>query len=231
MWPFIALLASRRVLLIFLYCSIIGSVAFRVGIAHLAPNIASIRYLTPSCLDALAVGGLIAHAKHYNGLAGLRRVALGLAGAGTLGLVVSVVLLGRIIGSADAHRVGHTFLVVFYGFIVAQAAIGFRGLPGLLLTFKPILYMGRISYGLYVYHYFAATAVASIAGRMGVERAFQDPIAAIPAYTAFTLIASVLSWHLYEFPINKLKRHFQYPRSSDPRRAVVPQLPTSVSNV
>jgi peptidoglycan/LPS O-acetylase OafA/YrhL len=231
LWPLIALVASRRALLIFLYSCIIGSVAFRVGVAHLAPGIASIRYLTPSCLDALAVGGLIAHAKHYNDIPGMRRTALGLACVGVAGLVVSMVVLGRVIGSADAHRIGHTFLVIFYGFIVAHAAIGFGGLPGRLLSLRPVLYLGRISYGLYVYHYFAPAAIAAIAQHTGLEAALQEPAMALPAYVLFTVSVSSLSWHLYEFPISKLKRYFEYPRTPEPLPTLETQLSSSVSKV
>lgn len=229
LWPLVVLVASRRLLLIFLFSGVIGSAAFRVGIAHLAPTLASVRYLTPSCVDALAVGGLIAYAKHYHGISGLRRAGLGLACAGGVGLVFSVVLLGRFIGGADAHRVGHTFLVIFYGFIVAQAATGFGGLLGRMLSSKPVLYLGRISYGLYVYHYFAAAAIAVLAQQMGMQAAFKQPAVAIPAYAAFTLILSILSWHLFEFPINKLKRHFRYPGASNETPALTPKLASPVT--
>ena len=231
LWPLVALVAPRRSLLILLYSCIIGSMAFRVGIAHLAPGIASIRYLTPSCLDALAVGGLVAYAKHYNGELGMRRTALGLASVGIIGLVVSVVLLGRDIGSEDAHRIGHTFLVVFYGFIVAQAAIGFGSLPGRLLNLRPVRYLGRISYGLYVYHYFAPVAIAAFARQAGLEAAFQKQWMALSAYALFTVVVSMLSWHLYEFPILKLKRRFGYPRPPGPLPTLEMQLPSPVSKV
>jgi peptidoglycan/LPS O-acetylase OafA/YrhL len=229
-WPLVALVASRRALLVILYACIAGSMAFRVGIAHLAPELPSIRYLTPSCLDALAVGGLIAHFKHYRGEHGVRVVGRHLAVVGGLGLVMSVLVLGRVIGGADAHRVGHTFLVIFYGFIVAQAAVGFPSLPGALLTLKPILYLGRISYGLYVYHYFAPLAVRAITNTFGWEAVVQHRPAAIVAYTAFTVSVAALSWHFLERPINRLKRRFEYPRPVVPPATMVRPAVASVPN-
>jgi peptidoglycan/LPS O-acetylase OafA/YrhL len=217
LWPFIALLTGRRTLAVLLYCAIAGSLAFRLTIEHILPGIVSVRYLTPSCLDALAVGGLIAHARHYKGIAGTRLMARTLGIVGFAGLVGSTVVLNRIIGSENAHRVGHTFLVVFYGGIVAQAAIGFRGPIGSVLTQKPILYLGRISYGLYVFHYFAPIVISRLAHALELEHMLQHQPLVLSAYTAFTLVVSVISWHFYEFPINNLKRHFEYPRA--PRAA------------
>ena len=229
LWPFIALVLSRRSLLVFLCVCIVGSTAFRVSAAHFVPALASVRYLTPSCLDALAVGGLLAHARHYEGSVGVRHLARRLGWIGAIGLIVCVLLLGRVIHPADAHRVGHTFLVIFYGFIVGWAADGFGGVAGRILSFQPVLYLGRISYGVYVFHYFAPVILSVITGQPRVNAGLQLP-AALLAYSVITLTLAVVSWHLYELPINRLKRHFQYPRahSSPPRPDVIP---SPVSNI
>jgi peptidoglycan/LPS O-acetylase OafA/YrhL len=218
LWPLIALVASRRALLVFLGVCIVGAAAFRVGVAHLAPTL-TVRYLTPSCVDALAVGGLLAYAQHYQEPPGLRTMSRVLAGIGIAGLLVCVLLLSRLIGREDAQHIGHTFLVVFYGAIVGQAAIGFGSVPGKLLTIRPVRYLGRISYGLYVFHYFAPAAISSLATWFDSPASIQRPMLAVPAYTAFTVIAAMISWHFYEWPINRLKRHFPYPnRAGSPSR-------------
>ena len=211
LWPFVVLLATPRALWVILWGSVVGSMLFRVGIAHAAPGIVSIRYLTPCCLDALAVGGLIAHAKHYEGDLGVRRLTRILAWIGLVGLALSALPLLWMAGSEEARRIGHTFLVIFYGAIVAQAAQGFAGFPGRLLSAGPMRYLGKISYGLYVYHYFAAVVVSRIATSQGWETLLRNETATVLAYSAFTLLAAILSWHLYEGPINRLKRHFTFP--------------------
>ena len=210
LWPFIALVASRRALAIILYSSIVASMIFRVAIDHIVPAVVSVRYMTPSCVDAFAVGGLIAYAKHYKGWNGVRRCKWMFVLIGTLGLIASVTLLPRHIDHEIARRVGHTFLVIFYGAILAQTAEGFGGPIGAMLRFKPILYLGRISYGIYVYHYFAPAGVQWLAERFGVNAGEQEP-ATIVAYIVFSLALAISSWHLLELPINRLKRHFAYP--------------------
>lgn len=213
-WPLVALVAGRRALFVILLASILGSMICRLAIAHFATGIVSLRYLTPCCLDALAVGGLVAHVKHYRGSLAVGRLAWWLAAIGFLGLVFSTIPLARLTNPADAHRVGHTFLVVFYGAIVAWAALGFRWLPGQILTFAPMRYLGKISYGLYVYHYFAPYIMQAAARHFGWDSLLQSTPALLAAYTVFSVAVSVLSWHLYELPLNRLKRHFAYPSRS-----------------
>jgi peptidoglycan/LPS O-acetylase OafA/YrhL len=216
LWPLVALVAGRRSLLTILVATIAGSMACRVAVAHLAPAVVSLRYLTPNCMDALAVGGLIAHVRHYRGESAVRRAAWWLAGIGFAGLLISVVPLARLTTAAEGHRVGHTFLVIFYGAIVAWAAVGFPSLPGRFLSWAPARYLGRISYGLYVYHYFAPYVVAKAAPALGADVLLQSKPALLATYTGFTLLVAALSWHLYELPLNRLKRHFSYPRAIAP---------------
>jgi peptidoglycan/LPS O-acetylase OafA/YrhL len=218
-WPLIALLVSRRALPILLVASIGGSMLARLAAEHLVPGLATVRYLTSSCVDALAVGCLLACIQERSGTAGVRRLAWTYFGVGFAGLVVSTVLLPRFgVAAQDARHVGHTFLVIFYGGIVAVASRGFGGPVGWLLTLKPLLYLGKISYGLYVFHYFAPFAfdrAAKAFGWGGVPAAAPTPTQLL-AYCGFTLLAAMVSWHFYELPLNRLKRFFPYPKTPAP---------------
>lgn len=53
LWPFVALVLSRRAMLIALMTALGVAVLFRLTIDQFVSGIVSIRYLTPSCLDAL----------------------------------------------------------------------------------------------------------------------------------------------------------------------------------
>ena len=48
---------------------------------------------------------------------------------------------------------------------------------------------------------------------LGGEALLRSTPATLVAYSIFTLVAAVLSWHLYELPLNRLKRHFAYPQA------------------
>jgi peptidoglycan/LPS O-acetylase OafA/YrhL len=84
---------------------------------------------------------------------------------------------------------------------------GKLGLLQRFLSTQPLPYLGRISYGLYVYHSFILyAAIHSWGGRE------KDKILAL----ALTLVVSVLSWHLFEKPLNDLKRFSPYRPASKP---------------
>ena len=100
--------------------------------------------------------------------------------------------------------------------LVDRAASGFQGWAGRTLTFTPINYLGRISYGIYVLH-FPVKAVFGLMDRkwglwQGLATA-DGPASFVFLYAATVLCASV-SWYLLEKPMNDLKRYFPYPRIS-----------------
>jgi peptidoglycan/LPS O-acetylase OafA/YrhL len=213
-WPWVVLVAPRRFLTGFLYASLIGAVSFRIAVAHLAPQIVSIRYLTPCCFDGFAVGGLIAKASEEGGLEKLKRLSRIFAVVGIAGLLVATVMPAHLVEGSDSRHVGHTFLLIFYGAIVARAAVGFSGPVGWVLSAKPIVYLGTISYGLYVFHYFAPM-VADRAARFWHWPALTaDLRLALPFFAVFTLFAAMLSWHGYERPLLRFKRRVPYPRGA-----------------
>jgi peptidoglycan/LPS O-acetylase OafA/YrhL len=70
------------------------------------------------------------------------------------------------------------------------------------LVSPPFPYLGKISYGLYVFH-LPCLVLAS------VWFAFMPHGSALPAF-AMTVGLSALSWRVLEHPINNLKRYFPY---------------------
>jgi peptidoglycan/LPS O-acetylase OafA/YrhL len=79
-------------------------------------------------------------------------------------------------------------------------------LPATVLSFQPLAYFGKISYGLYVYHYFIMNAILYPYHR---SDALTYSILCIVTL-AVTLATASLSWHLFEHPMNKLKERFAY---------------------
>jgi peptidoglycan/LPS O-acetylase OafA/YrhL len=86
-----------------------------------------------------------------------------------------------------------------------------------VLEWRPITYLGKVSYGIYLMHPFVPIGFAWMAHRLGTE---YD----VPRFVNFVLVTAVtaglaaLSWHLFERPINGLKRFFPY-RDTSPSRA------------
>jgi peptidoglycan/LPS O-acetylase OafA/YrhL len=67
------------------------------------------------------------------------------------------------------------------------------------------VYLGRISYGIYLYHNFAHWAGPGILGRLTGERYFTQEWMHVLYYVALTIVVSAASWHLLEKPLERLR--------------------------
>jgi peptidoglycan/LPS O-acetylase OafA/YrhL len=94
---------------------------------------------------------------------------------------------------------------------------GFGGATGRVLELWPLLYLGRISYGIYIFHLLVPVLLATIADAVGLDYRDKGFLYFVVAGSATVAIAA-LSWHAFEAPLNGLKRHFPY-RDAAPERA------------
>jgi peptidoglycan/LPS O-acetylase OafA/YrhL len=84
---------------------------------------------------------------------------------------------------------------------------------GRVLSARPIVYLGTISYGIYVVHLFAPWLWDRIGNRMGAPSfLLTSGIGRLPILFALTVSGAALSWQLMERPINSLKSRFPYPQ-------------------
>ena len=168
-----------------------------------------------SCLCVccgFALGGLLAVLLDYlttrPDLLGPTRIGLGLTAAGALGYLVGGYLEGGVgfIGMPEPRIWGSTtfaFVLLFFGAIGLVATSS--GHPALSpLRFGPLVYLGQISYGLYLYHY---PIYWLVVGRVALPELVAG---ARGADAGASLAAAVLSWHLIERPILGLKDRFRY---------------------
>jgi peptidoglycan/LPS O-acetylase OafA/YrhL len=108
--------------------------------------------------------------------------------------------------------------VAFTG-LVAFALKGSRNLVGRILQNRLARYIGKISYGLYVYHFFMPW-VLSWARARGFLTISSDLQMALYC-TVLSVCVAVLSWRFFESPILQCKRYFQYSaRKAQPAAAV-----------
>ncbi len=115
------------------------------------------------------------------------------------------------------YVVVYTVQDLFWGslfiWVVWSASEGFPGILGKLLSASVVRYLGRISYGIYVYHGFALELVPWACARVGLTYPGEGYLRAT-ILTAFSVALAALSWHLLESPINELKKWFPYQRRS-----------------
>jgi peptidoglycan/LPS O-acetylase OafA/YrhL len=99
---------------------------------------------------------------------------------------------------------GYSLLNYFFAvliYIIVKYGIFIR-----LLEWKPLEYMGRISYGLYIFHLPIFWFALDI-GDLGVNADWVNPLATTIAFFGSLLIASI-SYHVIEKPVLHLKDHF-----------------------
>jgi peptidoglycan/LPS O-acetylase OafA/YrhL len=102
-------------------------------------------------------------------------------------------------------------LAFFFVWLVSSAAHSFHGPVGALLECKPINYLGRISYGVYILHAFMPVALFYVL-KFSHFPLPEHSVARFLVLVAMSIGVASASWHFLESPINNLKRHFEYER-------------------
>ncbi len=113
------------------------------------------------------------------------------------------------------------YTVLFIGLI--GTVVLNAGHPWLaFLRWRPVVYLGTISYGLYLYHIVVLFAVEAVLRKLGVSHPFDDsrPIWRSIVEMTMSLMVAGLSWRYIEQPILQLKSRFQY--GAEPDSAVAP---------
>ena len=89
--------------------------------------------------------------------------------------------------------------------LVWRASFGFTGVFGRLWGNRPLVYLGRISYGIYLYH----TLGPTIANKVEAKWPVLAPLIKVGTYGGFathvlvTVLLAALSFHLYELPLRR----------------------------
>jgi peptidoglycan/LPS O-acetylase OafA/YrhL len=113
---------------------------------------------------------------------------------------------------------GYSLLAAFFGAVLAIAVTSPpAGMPGRLFTSRPLTFLGRYSYAIYVFHYpliFVAPSVAGLVHLSEVPRLLGSQLPALLLYIGAASLVSVclalVSWHVWEKPFLELKRRFPY---------------------
>ncbi len=245
-WPFVILFTPRKWIKWVIAGTIIVGPAWRmivqaneVGMGLHKKSLLD-QWATPGCLDMLAFGGILA-------LMSLPRYGLtrywkalvetsGVIGIPLLFIYISLAGAGALPWMADQTPYLPTALAGVC--LVGIAAKGFVGPVGYLLQSKPLVYTGRISYGLYVLHMFVPHLLDVLLLRMGFEQGLrglsqstawlftsnESTMLSLRPWmvglyaTVATFLLATISWYVYEAPINGLKRYFEYDGA---KRAVI----------
>ncbi len=210
-WPLLIIFLPRRFLLPTILASIVSAPLFELGMASVFPEHASgvaASVLMPSCLNALGIGALLAYGTRQK--FPMPKIAFRLLLAGLAGLT----LWGVANFPAPLEPLKRLAGVCVLGWLVYSAAEGFRGPFGWLLQSAPMNYLGKISYGLYVIHNFAISMSLGLIAWLGhpgwLENFYAIPVFRMLGFAGLTIGLAAMSWHIFEKPLNDLKRKFPY---------------------
>jgi peptidoglycan/LPS O-acetylase OafA/YrhL len=214
-WPLVVLLAPRARLEPIILTLVVVAPLSRLGL-HAAgfTKFAQFNVLPFASLDSLGSGALVAV---WSRMAAAEtaerwRVLRRAAAVAVAGLVALRLSAG--VGLDLPANLEQTLYAVAFAGLIAAAQSGINGKVGRLLSWAPLVWLGGISYGVYVYHMFAPRIVG--AGLRGVE-APQILQAGVPLFIAsalLTLAAANVSWLLMERPVLALRKSWQPPTAS-----------------
>ena len=231
-WPWLVLFLPRRFFRPLLLALIVAAPLYRLFASFwyrddTLDNFAS-GTLTIGVVDSLALGSLLALVVHSGSNSSRPRVLTRFLLVA--GVVVSATVMTISHYGIDQHAyvsLAQTGEALICGWLVVHAARGFRGI-GRVLEVRSIVYLGKISYGIYIFHLLVPVALAAVARHFG-HTYLHGTFRTFVISSVVTVALAMASWHFLEAPINRLKRFFPY-RAATPQRAAVaigPPSPTS----
>ncbi|MGA3285254.1 MAG: acyltransferase [Verrucomicrobiota bacterium] len=208
LWPFLMIFLPARFVLPVIAASIATAPLFEAGMQHLYPQHEA-NILAPSCMNTLGMGALLAYGTRHGFKFG--KITLPI-------LFTGITAYALWYGSGHPKSMlplAHLAESCVLGVLVYSAIKGFRGPLGWFLEAGPISYLGKISYGLYIIHGFAALICLHLLTLPGtphwVPAAYALRCVRIPLLAGVTIGLAALSWRVLEKPLNDLKRAFPYP--------------------
>jgi len=201
-WPLLVLRLPGRMLAPAIGAVGLAGILFRFGLVvgwPVDPAAPAIWVLPPASADALAAGALLSLgvarrvATVWIERAGCVAAALWLAG---VGLVAADLMPAP---AALTYAGGGLLDMIVFAGLVALADRGAGGLAGSILTLPLLLGLGRISYGVYLFHLPALALLA----RLGL--ATHHGVVLFFAAGAATVAIALASWHMVERPFLGLK--------------------------
>jgi len=222
-FPFLVFAVPDRYLLRTLVGLVLLSVGLRLGL-YLSGASWMVQFvLMPTCLDAFGLGGLLAylmvfHRERFVRLAGNPWLLL----ASLLLYVLDLYLMRTMTPSRNVMTDVFDRLItsVFCFFIIGGAVVGYRGVVRWLLENPVSNFLGRISYGLYLFHNLVFNAYHTPPTYLTL-RAFDKATRMLPVlsdniyiklayFYMITVLIATVSWYVIEKPFNALKSRFSY---------------------
>jgi peptidoglycan/LPS O-acetylase OafA/YrhL len=211
-WPCLILFLPRRYLLNAMIATVcLGPLSRFIGVTMGIPSFGSLPF---SCMDALGIGAIMAYCqdKELGSSEAAARFTkiMKWIGLPSFGLFFVAKAVGITLpGSPVLADLAAAFA---FGWLVSRAASSFKGPAGTLLELKPIRYIGRISYGIYILHGFMPVILFYLLKWSHLTLRESSWLRFL-LLVGMSVSAASLSWRFLESPINSYKRYFEYART------------------
>jgi peptidoglycan/LPS O-acetylase OafA/YrhL len=202
LWPFAVRYLPRKHLLLVLSLTIVMVPLLRMFFSHPMPmaQLTPIYFLTPFRIDEMSFGCLLAILLESQSTAAVLK-----QWSRWLFLLSSAIYLGiwsylhHVLYFPGAHTkffdfTGYTLVAVICFFAVAHVRLNRDSWVSRALSFAPLAFIGRISYGIYLYHLLVKTLV------MWTTHIASEQMALLGDFP-LVLLLSWLSFKYYESPI------------------------------
>ncbi|HEX6677290.1 MAG TPA: acyltransferase [Actinomycetes bacterium] len=200
LWPLLLILGLRlvkgnlRALLAWTLVAALASATLMAVLYHPGTDPSRLYYGTDTRAQAPLLGGALALLLASRGPAPLPRPVV--EGGGLLGLCGLAAMLVLIPDTAHWMYLGGFALAALVCALLIAAATQDDGSVQRLFATPPLPQIGRVSYGLYLWHWPLFVAITP-------DRVHLDGTALLGARTAATFVAANLSYHLVELPIRR----------------------------
>ncbi len=206
-WPFLIIFLNRKTLPYILITIILSSIIVNSIFFH----IPVFRNLTYANLHTLGIGALFAYYHTTNNQNALftyiikHRTLLSI-----ISLIIFIIILKTSIGNIYIQTfLKELFLALTCLSFVLTSTYGWQNIFSKIMQFKPIMHIGKISYGIYLYHYPIPFLLNVLSKKyLNTSLTFNNSIISFLTYTCITFIIAHFSYKIIETPILKLKEKF-----------------------
>ena len=208
-WPILIFLVKQKRLLHLILACIAFSLLTRTYLFFFVGKWMATAYSTPSCMNSLGIGALLAYISIYE-----KQVMNRISNFSIL-LVVLLVYITQFVVRVQykldwMYEIFDDFLFsILIAIIISRILTNkLSSLSKKFLENKCFIYAGKISYGLYIFHMFIHNFFRYLSGKIGWNspNMYWDFI----IFFGLTILVAHISWITIEKPLLRIKSKFNY---------------------
>jgi len=201
-WPIIVVVVlklskSTRVLFVIAVVGVIASATEMALMFHQGSDPSRIYYGTDTRAQDILTGAALGILLFWRPAVTSKRVRTGFSLMAVVGASIFFFEWVKINGSPDVtYRGGFLLADVMVAMVICGVVMAPRGIPARILSFGPLTFIGRISYGLYLWHW-------PIFLVLNGARTDLEGWSLFGLRLVVTFVIAVASWYLVETPIRQ----------------------------